>query len=76
MALYYIATDIGEMCVNIGNDASIKKMKFNSCAVTEITADGHELSRIRYNFKNVPMTNKETVSWFGDIAKFIAGNFY
>lgn len=75
MALYYYAPEIGSMCVNIGNDASIKAMHINSDKVTEIQADGGELDRIRYNFQNIPITNKRSISWFGDDAKFIAANF-
>lgn len=43
--------------------------------VSEIQADGDELSRILEKFDNLPMAkNGRVVRYFGDHARFIVGN--
>lgn len=43
--------------------------------VESIQADGDELEYIKSYFCNLPfVTNKRVVIWFGDDARFIAGN--
>lgn len=42
--------------------------------VNYLRADGDELEHIRRKMKNIPMTDGTAVYWYGDIAKFIAGN--
>jgi len=43
--------------------------------VTAVQADMDELIYIRYNFSNLPQVkNRLVVNYYGDIAKFIAGN--
>ncbi len=43
--------------------------------VTEVQADGHELEYIYENFTDLPhLSNGRVVRWFGDHARFIAGN--
>ena len=47
----------------------------NSLHITCLTADGDELHYILGKFSNPPRTeNPTTLSWYGDWAKFIAGN--
>lgn len=47
----------------------------NIQSVVEVQADGNELEYINKNFDNIPFHNsKETQRWFGDMARFIAGN--
>lgn len=40
--------------------------------VTEIQADGAELTWIRANFENLPVAKTPVCNWFGDMAKMIA----
>lgn len=42
--------------------------------IREVQADGDELNEIRDHMSNIPMSNKRTITWFGDMAKFIAVN--
>jgi len=40
----------------------------------EVRASGAELAWIKVMFKNLPEFNGQQVSYYGDFAKFIAGN--
>lgn len=42
--------------------------------VGEVEASGAELQYLKDNFKNLPFSQHPTQSWYGDFAKFIAGN--
>jgi hypothetical protein len=46
--------------------------------VTEVQADGDELTHVEWKFNNLPMpkviTGHTVVRWFGDDAKFIVAN--
>ena len=51
------------------------KLTISPHTVSEVQADGNELERIRMYCKNLPMTGKRVVKFYGDDAKFIAGNW-
>jgi hypothetical protein len=42
--------------------------------IREVSADMDELNEIRDHMSKIPMANKRQVTWFGDMAKFIAVN--
>ena len=46
----------------------------NIQGVLVVQADGDELEFIYREFANIPHGRGSVVSWFGDMAKFIAGN--
>jgi hypothetical protein len=46
----------------------------NTSLIREVSADMDELNEIRDHMSNIPMSNKRTITWFGDMAKFIAVN--
>ena len=48
----------------------------NEESVEDVQADGDELDRIKKHFTNLPMTTARVVRWYGDDAKFIAGNIF
>jgi len=43
--------------------------------VTEVQADSDELEHIKHFFTNIPMSSKNVVVWYGDMAKFIVENW-
>ena len=47
--------------------------KFEISKVVEVQADGHELEFIKFRFE-VPYMCGKIIIWYGDFAKFIAGN--
>lgn len=62
----------------IGDDASALN---NFAKYTDVLyADGRELLLILSNFTNIPLVRPDNamsgVRWYGDAAKFIAGNLY
>lgn len=44
--------------------------------VTEVQADGDELTRILELIKGIPTNRKEVMRWFGDHARFIVGSLF
>ena len=42
--------------------------------VVSVSADGHELEKIRAEITGIPMSKKRLVTWYGDDAKFIVAN--
>jgi len=48
---------------------------FDGDDVTEVQADGDELEHIRHKFTNIPMSTRNLVVWYGDMAKFIVENW-
>lgn len=43
--------------------------------ISYITVTGSELEFLKFNFKNVPFRNSYSLSYFGDMAKFIVTNW-
>ena len=66
------------MSVNwkVGAPSPFKDSPSTVWNVGEVEADGQELEAIKINFSNVPIPNTAngSVKWYGDFAKFIAGN--
>ena len=48
--------------------------QIETSAVTLVQADGDELLYLKQHFKNIPFSDRSVNQWFGDMAKFIAGN--
>ena len=42
--------------------------------VIELQADGDELEYILHNFQNIPYSNARVLTWYNDLAMFIANN--
>jgi hypothetical protein len=62
----------------IDDDVQFSDVTLPSSLVFKVVASGKWLDRIRMHFKNLPDiqtgVHEATVSWYGDHAKFIAGN--
>jgi len=42
--------------------------------IIELQADGDELEYILHNFENIPYSNARVLTWYNDLAMFIANN--
>ena len=62
---------------SVGTPSPLKSAPQVAWTVGEVSASGQELEVIRLRFKNlpdVPTPESGEVTWYGDFAKFIAGN--
>jgi hypothetical protein len=62
---------------NVGEESPFKTNHDQAQFVTHVQADGDELMHVAIRFMNLPFTVNTTnsvVRWYGDHAKFIAGN--
>lgn len=70
-----IRTPTAEMTWHLG-DPPILIQRMLMETINFVHAGGKELDFIKTHFQNVPLpTHRKTVYWYGDMAKFIAGNF-
>lgn len=59
----------------VGSPSPFKGAHYNAVYVVgEVIADGVELQYIGVTFTNLPTVNASIGRYFGDFAKFIAGN--
>jgi hypothetical protein len=70
MSLNIIMESLYEFQWNCGDP----KLDIDPALIRMVQADGEELSDIRDYMSCTPLTNKKKVTWFGDMAKFIAVN--
>ncbi len=76
MALYFSTANGREpQELHVGDKARLDMMRLNAPDVVEVQADGDELEHIRREFRNLPGRSARVVRYYGDHAKFIAGNF-
>lgn len=59
---------------HLGNELHQATIKDNANDVIMVQADCDELDYILNKFKNLPCTTDRVQKWYGDFAKFIAGN--
>lgn len=71
----YVTTDGLKFVVHIGETEKIRQMRSVAHKVGYLQADGDELDLILGRFSVPTVTGLRVVSWYGDDAKFIAGNF-
>jgi hypothetical protein len=73
MSLFIVTESFGqtqEIEWHVGDSSKDIKVSL----IREVSADMDELNEIRDHMSNIPMANKRQVTWFGDMAKFIAVN--
>ena len=58
----------------IGTPSPFKNAPQIVWTVGEVSASGSELDWIKSMITGIPVANAATVIWYGDFAKFIAGN--
>lgn len=69
----FISTDITEQSFHLGMKFPRERVKY----VEQVQADGYELQWIMSNLSGLPFPIEPVriVTWYGDHAKFIVGNF-
>jgi len=74
--LEVVTTDDRKFTVYIGSPEQAKRLRQIAHLVMFLYADGDELAYIETTFKNLPNAPKHNlVNYYGDFAKFIAGNW-